>query len=289
MPRLADLQARIRSLGELNEVVSAMRALSAARVQQAQEALAGIRQYAAVIEDALADAVPRARAAVTPTESSAEDTAPGIVAAFGSEHGFVGAFNDRVLDRAVEHMRTPRDRLIVIGTRCAAVAQERGLSIDWNCATATQLGGVDDVALRVAEAIGRGGSAAPVTRMVLVYTRSSGGATWRIVADAPLPLDITHYATPRVDRPPPISNLAPARLLDRLVEEFVFSLLTHATTESFASENGARLAAMEAARSNIEEKLDDLTRLEREGRQDEITTELLDLVAGAEAMIHPSG
>ena len=58
----------------------------------------------------------------------------------------------------------------------------------------------------------------------------------------------------------------------------------HGAMESFASENGARLATMEAARANIDKKLDDLAQDERQRRQDEITTELLDIVTGAEAV-----
>ena len=72
-------------------------------------------------------------------------------------------------------------------------------------------------------------------------------------------------------------------LFDKVVEEFVFTRLMHAAMESFASENAARLTAMEAAHDNIESKLEGLTQQARQQRQEEITTELLDVVIGATA------
>jgi F-type H+-transporting ATPase subunit gamma len=286
MARLADLQVRIRSLGELREVVGAMRSLSAVRVQQAHETLPGIREYAGIVESALAQAAPRLP---PPPRGTGRERGPAAapttaVVAFGSEHGFVGAFNEHVLQHAVEHLGTSNDRLLVVGSRAAMLATERRRPADWTCPMASHVGGVDEVALKVAEQIANE-ARGELGRVVLVYTRSSGGATWRLVAETLLPFDIEPYLPRRREtRPAPLSNLAPRELFDKLVEEIVFAQLTHAAMESFASENAARLSAMESAHDNIEGKLADLTRLEREGRQEEITTELLDVVTGAEAM-----
>jgi F-type H+-transporting ATPase subunit gamma len=84
--------------------------------------------------------------------------------------------------------------------------------------------------------------------------------------------------------PPPLTNLAPGKLVEKLIDELVFAELMRAPMESFAGENGARLATMEAAHASIAGKLDDLSQDERRRRQDEITTELLDIVTGAEAV-----
>ena len=151
---------------------------------------------------------------------------------------------------------------------------------------ASHVGGVDDVALKTAEEIARA-SAGELSKVVLVYTQSSGAATWRVVAETLLPFSMTADPAHR-NRPAPVSNLASTELFAKLVEEIVFAQLTHAAMESFASENVARLTAMKLAHDNIEDKLALMTRLEREGRQEEITTELLDIVTGAEAMARPT-
>ena len=69
----------------------------------------------------------------------------------------------------------------------------------------------------------------------------------------------------------------------QLVGEYVFAQLAHAAMESFASENSARLAAMQSAREKLDERLTDLQSLERRLRQEQITSELLELATGTEA------
>ncbi|HXX69930.1 MAG TPA: F0F1 ATP synthase subunit gamma [Polyangiaceae bacterium] len=286
MQRLADLQARIHGLGELREVVGAMRSLAAVRVTQAQEALVAIREYATVVERALSDSAP------DPPPGRAPETEPvrqvnGVVA-FGSEHGFVGAYNDRVLDRAVALLGGRSDRLLVVGSRAALIAAERRCAVSSSGPMASQVGGIDEVALRTAAEIARGVTQG-LTQVVLVYTQCTGGTASAVAVERLLPFDFTPYVSSRGDRrPPPLSNLTPQALFAKLVEELTFTQLARAAMESFASENAARLAAMEAAHENIENKLNDLTRLEREGRQEEITTELLDIVTGAEVIGRPS-
>jgi F-type H+-transporting ATPase subunit gamma len=67
-------------------------------------------------------------------------------------------------------------------------------------------------------------------------------------------------------------------LHERLMAEYVFALLTEAVVESLASENAARLSAMESAHDNVSKKLDQLRQEARHARQSEITAELLELV-----------
>ncbi len=85
---------------------------------------------------------------------------------------------------------------------------------------------------------------------------------------------------------PPLHNLTPVALHDRLMAEYVFALLTEAAVESIASENAARLAAMESAHDNVSKKLEQLHQNARQARQSEITTELLELVTGALALVN---
>ena len=280
MQLASEVLTRIHSLEQLGEVVRALRSVSAARVQQAHSVLDSVRQYTAIIRDALGEA---ARGASLPAQPDPAPDTRGVVIAFGSEHGFVGAFNDRVLEHAAIQ-RKERDELLVVGSRCVLGANERRDRVSWTCAMATQVGGIDEVALRIAERLGHPGIREDVGRVILAYTRSSGGSTWRIVTETLLPFDVRPYLPRRMDRPRALSNLQPRALLDGLIGELLFAQLAHAATESFASENAARLAAMESAADNVEGKLDDLGRVERELRQEEITTELLDVVTGAEAI-----
>jgi hypothetical protein len=77
-------------------------------------------------------------------------------------------------------------------------------------------------------------------------------------------------------------------LLEKLVADYVFALLTESAVEGLAAENAARFAAMDAAHDNVSKKLEQLRQDARQARQDEITTELLDRVTGAEALHNPA-
>jgi F-type H+-transporting ATPase subunit gamma len=285
MDRLSEIQSRIKNLGELAEVVGAMRSLAAVRVQQARAALPGIRKYAEVVDGALAAAFDLASGAVEPSASTEIGTGSTAIA-FSSEQGFVGAFNEHVLDRAAKQIAAPGDRLLVVGSRGASLAAERHLAVAWTVPMATHGDGVAPVARRVAREVYRRAAHGELRRVTLVYARTSGGAASEVVVTTLLPFDPTPYLSGSAGvGPQPLANLGRRDLLDELVDELVFAELMRAAMESFASENGARLATMEAAHTSIDRKLDDLSQDERQRRQDEITTELLDIVTGAEAVI----
>ena len=89
---------------------------------------------------------------------------------------------------------------------------------------------------------------------------------------------------------PPLCNLAPQLLLEKLVADYLFALLTEAAVELTASENAARFAAMGSAHDNVSKKLEELRQEARQARQSGgITSELLDLVTGTEASNGGSG
>ena len=80
-----------------------------------------------------------------------------------------------------------------------------------------------------------------------------------------------------------MTTLAPDLLLERLAAEYVYAQLCEAAMHAFEAESDARMMAMASARTNIETKLAGLSQRERQLRQEEITTEIVELAAGAEA------
>lgn len=276
MEQLPRLQARIANLRELRDVMRALRALAASHVQEAQGALPGIRRYVQVVEDTItqgASLLPEADALAGPLESM--DASILIVVC--SEHGFVGGFNERLLDLA-ETERKDGQELLIIGRRGSILAEERGIEVGWSTSMATHIGGVMGIVRRVA---GRLASVATADVVFGSYLRGGGfePKTRRI-----LPLDPTLLAG-AVRRNRPLHHLPPETLLQRLAGEYLLAEITWAVMESLASENGARLRTMETADHNIGDKLDDLQRKEHTLRQEAITSELFDVVIGSEAIL----
>jgi F-type H+-transporting ATPase subunit gamma len=278
--RLSDVQARLQSLHELQEIVGAMRAMAAVRVQEAQAAMEGTRAYAQVIGDAIAEALPLLPDAESRPAAAAR--APSGLVLFMSEHGFTGAFNDDLADTA-RGASGGGDALFVVGSRGRALIEERGLAPVWATDMATHAGAVTDTARRIAGALyhrfERGGLAA--VEIVYFSHRGAGGGR-ALERQSLLPVDLRRFKAPRSGAGP-LTNLAPQVLIGGLIEEYVFAQLAHAAMESFAAENAARLAAMQSARDKLDERLAELQGLERRLRQEQITNELLELATGIEA------
>lgn len=280
MEQLPRLQARISSLHELRALIRALRVLAASHVKEAQSALSGIRGYVEVVEDAIAEGAALLR------ETDGRD-APGgpsdasVLIVVCSEQGFVGAFNERLLDHAAAERKAEQD-LVIIGRRGTLLAAERGLEIDRSFPMATHVGGVLGLTRRVAEYL------AAVSAADVVYGSYKSSGYFEAEKRSILPLDPA-LLVGSTTRSSPLHHLAPEALLQRLASEYLFAEITRAVMESLASENGARLRVMESADHNINDKLDDLRREEHRLRQEAITEELLDVVTGSEAILAEAG
>jgi len=276
--RRSEIESHIGSMIELREIIGAMRSLASMRLQEAQRLLPGIRSYA----ESMAIGIGTALLLVTEPRSlrgAARDRRALIV--WTAEHGFVGGFNERMLDAAKAALRVD-DALFILGSRGGAIARERGWPTAWTHPIATRPEGVPETTRLVTAELYRGITAGHLTRAEVMFARHRQNGAMTIQQRRLFPVDPVSLA---VARPPqvPLHNLPPDKLLEKLIADYVFALLTEAAVESLASENAARFAAMQSAHDNVAKKLEQLRQDARQARQAEITTELLDLVAGTEA------
>jgi F-type H+-transporting ATPase subunit gamma len=282
MEELTRLRSRIDSISELLSVVHTMRALSAVRMRQANESLAGSREYAEVIGVAFADAL----ALLEPEWQLPRPQGRGGhgLLVFCSEHGFVGALNEVLIDHASAAL--DGGKLFMVGTRGTLVASERGIEVSWQLPMTTRRDGIPVVARKIAAELYRRFEREEIDALDLVFARTSGVGSWTIEQQSLLPLDPEAFP---VSQPniPPLHYLPAGQLVERLAEEYFFAELTHGAMEALAGENTARVAAMGAAHDNIERKLDELRHAEANLRQEGITTELIDVITGSEALLHP--
>jgi F-type H+-transporting ATPase subunit gamma len=277
--RLSEVQIHIASMDALLDIVGAMRSLAGMRVQEAQHALPGIRSYATSMAAGIGSALLLLPQPATDTSQKSGRRALILCTA---EHGFVGGFNERMLEVATATLR-PFDLLFVLGSRGAALAFERGRKITWTRPMASRVAGVSDSVNRLTSELYGRMARGQVARVEVMFGRYRQGTTSTIEHRLLLPLDAaTLVAKPA--RQVPLHNLPPRPLLEKLMAEYVFALLAEAAVESIASENAARFAAMESAHDNVSKKLAGLQENARQARQTEITSELLDLITGAEAL-----
>ena len=276
MPQLIELEARVHHLCGLQELVRALRGIAAVRMQESLQALQATRRYSAAIAEAIGLAMallPRPPAELRPVAGQER-----LRLVIGTEHGFVGGLGERL----VEALRCapPGCGLAVAGRRTAALAIDQGLSLAWSEAAAAHVGGIAAVARRLAHALGAAHS------VELVYVRYLGSGRRELVVQAVVPIEAARFDLARQGMPP-LHHVAPEALLAELAGEFLLAELAQGLTEALTSENEARMRVMDAADRNITEKSAHLGEELRRLRQEAITTELLDVITGAEAVARP--
>jgi F-type H+-transporting ATPase subunit gamma len=275
--RLADIGARIDGVRQLGAVVSAMRGIAAARVQQARSQLLAVDSYAATI----AIAIGRALALTSSARPSATRKSPRrALVLFCAEQGFAGAFSERMLDAAGADLAA--SEVFLIGTRGDAVAIERGVAARWKSAMPTHSPGVPKLADRIAEALYSRIATGEIEHLDVVFSQWLPGHGSHVERRRLVPFDATEFPRPR-NADAPLLNLAPAALLSELTADYLHAQLCNAALHAFAAENQARMESMAAARNQIEQQLSSLRATQRLVRQEEITAEIIELAAGETA------
>lgn len=276
--RLADDVAQIRNVRQLGAVVTAMRGIAASRAQRGHALLAGIDAYSRSISRAIGEVLnlipPGAGTPASPHARSA-------VVVFCAEQGFVGAFSERVLDKAIGDMQA--GIVLLVGTRGIAIARERGLKIAWSAPAAGHVEAVPTFANLLADALYGFIAREAVTKVDIYFSRSMAGRPIDVDKHALLPVDFARLSRP-VAALPPLITLAPQILLESLAREYVYAQLCQATMHAFEAENQARMMVMAAAKNNIETKLATLVQRENQLRQQEITAEIIELVGSFMAL-----
>jgi F-type H+-transporting ATPase subunit gamma len=282
--KLSQVQARITSVQSLESVVGAMRGIAAARSREARGRLAGIQACAQMVGAAIGAALHLAdnHAYNEPVATRGGTTLSIVLCA---EQGFVGTFNERLVDAAAKPKLASRAEHFVIGARGLVIAAERGLEVGWSASMITHADEVPALADRVSDALYERLDAGDIGSVTLIHATPMPASG--IAVHALLPFDYSAFSSAPDDGLPLIS-VPPLRLLAELAEEYVFTQLCEAIMLSFAAENEARMRAMVAASENVHDTLTTLTGEFRRLRQDEITSEIVELSAGSLAAGTPS-
>jgi F-type H+-transporting ATPase subunit gamma len=268
---------RCQAVSTIHDIVGAMRAIAAGRIQGAQRALAAAHRYQDVVLRAIAGLAHHSPARALP----AANGAPPLLFVLTAEQPFCGSFNQNVLLFAEQRWRQMRNqgqaRLVVVGQRGARQLLARGITPDAIEPAATSLHGLRDLVKRLAQMTDQRFAAGQVGALHVIYNRYQSVSEQVPTEERILPLEL-----PRFARAPAGSEyhryLAVPVLLAGLVSEYAFISLYQAVADSFAGEQSSRLIAMDDATRNTERMLDSLVALQRRERQGQITREVLELI-----------
>ena len=303
MASLRDIRNRIGSVQNTQQVTRAMKMVSAAKLRRAQERIFATRPYAFKI----GDVIQHLRGFVDPSEHPLFAPRPvtkALVVVVTADRGLAGPFNTNAIKTAEA---TIRERyaavqasggltLIAVGRKGHDHFARRGFTLDGDFR-----GAFDklDVATadRVAERATAGFRDGLWDEVVVVYNEFKNTISQNRIAEPLLPIPADRFLTPIMEADAagvPVSSRkaeidyifepGPQAILDALVPQYLTYQMWRILLESNASEQGARMVAMDNATTNADDLLKSLRLVYNRARQSAITTELNEIVSGANAL-----
>lgn len=296
MANLLDLRRRIKSVKNTQQITKAMKMVSAARLKRAQDRVTSARPFANKMTDVLGELASRAGDDFSHPLLDARGNERILVLLVSPDRGLCGALNTNLVKAAQAFFNERKDKqfeMIAVGRKGRDAFRRRGVDIVIEHVGLTSKGRVEyaeaaDIAREVINRFTEDGS---LDRVYLIYNEFKSVLQQRVAVDQLLPISREEIddagATPQAAQAETsvdyVYEQTPNEIFARLLPRFVETQIFRALLESIASEQGARMTAMDAASKNAGELIGSLTLNMNRIRQAAITTEIIEVVSGSAA------
>ena len=295
MASTQDLKRRVRSITNTRKVTKAMELVASARLRRSQQRIESMRPYADRMLELMAGVSQAAGSVRLPLLERREDVQRIAIVPVTADRGLAGGFNAQVIRRSLALMREAQGNgqevvWFSTGRKAASTLRFRRLNVAESWIGFSERPAYRDAQM-VAHAIAEAFMNREVDRVVIVYNAFVSALVQRVTVRDLLPIPqeaLEHAGESELDAaggtPDFIYEPEPEEILARLLPVYVETELYRALLESAASEQGARMTAMRNASKAAGELIDNLTLAMNRARQAEITQEILEVVAGADAL-----
>jgi F-type H+-transporting ATPase subunit gamma len=290
-----DLKRRLRSITNTRKVTKAMELVASARLRRSQQRIEAMRPYADRMLELMAGVSQAAGAVRLPLLERREKVERVANVPVTADRGLAGGFNAQVIRRSLALQREVQGEgqeavWFSTGRKAASTLRFRRMNVSQSWVGFSERPEYRD-AQAIAHAVSEAYVAGEVDRVVIVYNAFVSALVQKVtVRDLlPIPQDLLEQAGEAEEdatggTPDFIYEPEPEEILARLLPVYVETELYRALLESAASEQGARMTAMRNASKAAGELIDSLTLAMNRARQAEITQEILEVVAGADAL-----
>jgi F-type H+-transporting ATPase subunit gamma len=291
MQTTESLKRRMKSAGDLLSVVKTMKALAAVSIRQYQRAVESLTDYNRTVEMGL-QIVLKERMGATLRRKTSTMKRLGVIV-FGSDQGLCGQLNEQISVFTLDYIKSAgvkkeNRKVLSVGARVADYVEDAGQPVDELLTTPGSTAGITPLVQEIIMIIDDWHFHHSIDHFLLFYNKYVSGANYHPHMVQLLPVNrewLKEIARKKWDsKSLPIFRMNGDQIFTSLIREYLFVSLYRAFAESLASENASRLASMQNAEKNIEEQMLDLHVQFHRTRQMTITEELLDIVAGFEAM-----
>lgn len=284
MATMQDIRRRIRSVRNTQQITRAMKMVAGAKLRRAQRSLLAGRPYSDKMEEVLARLGAHVDTSLHPLLAQRDVKRTGFVV-ITADRGLAGGFSASVIRASLQEMKKYDPStvgLITVGSKGRDYFQRRNYDLMGDF-----VGLGDEPSFAEASLIANSLTELYLSELLdevyLVYPQFINVITQRQTVTRLLPL-----SAPEAKSAGPVSEYlfepTPEAVLDELLPRYVATLVYRALLEARTSEEGARMTAMEAATKNADEMISKLTLSFNRARQASITSEISEIVAGAEAL-----
>lgn len=284
------LKRRIKSVQSTKKITKAMELISASRIAKAQERVAAARPYSERITDVIRNLAAAGAGGDSPLLNPRPEITTVAYVVIAADRGLAGGYNSSVIRGAERAMAADRaagreTALITVGKKAQGYFRFRGYEIAESFSGFSDDPSYEDartVAAHVAERFESGA----YSEVHIAYTQFLSMGTQVSQVAQYMPLDTSALEETEAAGPSAAYEFepSPSEILDRLLPRYAEARLYAAMLDSAASEHAARQRAMKSATENAEEMIVKLSRVMNRARQDSITTEIMEIVGGAEAL-----
>jgi F-type H+-transporting ATPase subunit gamma len=288
MASLKDIRIRIDSTKNTQQITKAMKLVSAAKLRKAQHNITNMRPYAVTLKGIIGN-IAATQKISHPLMTKKENVKNVLLVVLTSDRGLCGGFNSGINKFADKYIADNKDKyekidFVFIGKRGAdffARKKIKGLE------NITKLD--KDISFQLAHSVAEklishylNGS---YDEIRLIYNEFKSAISQKVVCETLLPIEVDHSSFEGTSfSPDMIFDPAPEIIIEDLLKRNFNLQVYRAMSESVASEHGARMTAMENASNNARDMIAKLTLGYNKVRQEKITTELTEIVSGAESL-----
>ncbi len=293
MPNLLDIRRRIKSVKNTQQITKAMKMVSAAKLKRAQDRVVTARPFANKMMEVLGELANRTDEDFHHPLLDLRGDERYLLVLITADKGLCGAFNTNLTKAAQSFIKENSEKVIevvAIGRKGRDFFRYRNIPIAAEYIGLTGKGRVDlTEALEVARSIVKTYSEdKEIDKVFLIYNEFKSVLQQRVVLEQLLPVSRTKGQEEETKSQPLtlvdyIYEQPPAEIFSRLLPRLIETQIFRALLESVASEQGARMTAMDSASKNASELIDSLTLNMNRVRQAAITNEIIEVVSGAAA------
>lgn len=290
---LESLNKRIKTTGDLRDIVSTMKMLSSVSIGPYEKALVSLKEYGKTVEDSFLGLILNGGIETTPKPLDIKKVRT-LAVLIGTDNGLVGKFNREVLSTSQKYF-TEQGHLekdifyLCVGKRLGLMTQNASSkNLKATYAISNSLKEIASIASTLLIKIDEILRTENIGQVLVFHTYKETAKPQQVVHAQLMPLPYHHFMELKHKKWegrsfPIISSPAPA-LFSALIHEYLTVVLSGSLTASLAAEHYARMINMQQAEKNIDKSLEEMNLTYQQARQADITDELIDIVSGAEAM-----